>query len=134
MDRKLVMELFNKRPRIGTLSTANKSGDVDVAIFGSPQMIDEDTVVMGIGQNRSFQNLQENPKAVFIVMEPGETPMGWKGCRVYLLAQTIDTSGELYDEIKSKITAAGGEAAGKMIYAAIRFKVTDVRALLAPLK
>jgi len=132
MDRKDVMELFNKRPRVGTLSTSNKSGDVDVAVFGSPQMVDENTVVMGIGQNRSFQNLQENPKAVFIVMEPGETLMDWKGCRVYLLAQTIDTAGELYNQIKSKIAETAGEAAAKMIHAAIRFKVTDVRALLAP--
>ena len=81
MDRKEVMELFNKQPRIGTLSTAGKDGDVNVAIFGSPQMIDENTVVMGIGKNRSFQNLQENPKAVFIVMEPGATVTDWKGCR-----------------------------------------------------
>ena len=136
MDRKSVMELFNKRPRVGTLSTSNKSGDVDVAVFGSPQMVDENTVVMGIGQNRTFQNLQENPKAVFIVMEPGETLMDWKGCRVYLLAQTIETSGGLYDEIVANIAAAGGggEAASKMIYAAIRFQVTDVRGLIAPLK
>ena len=132
MDRKDVMELFNKRPRIGTLSTSNKSGDVNVAIFGSPQMVDENTVVMGIGANRSFQYLQENPNAVFIVMEPGETLMDWKGCRVYLLAQTIDTAGELYDQIKSKIAEAAGEAAAKMIHAAIQFKVTDVRALIAP--
>lgn len=134
MDRKSVMELFNKRPRVGTLSTSNKSGDVDVAVFGSPQMVDENTVVMGIGKNRTFQNLQENPKAVFIVMEPGETLMDWKGCRVYLLAQTIETSGGLYDEIKAKIAAAGGggEAAAKMIHAAIRFQVTDARGLIAP--
>jgi len=70
MDRKEVMELFNKRPRIGSLSTANRKGEVNVAVFGSPQMIDENTVIMGIGQNRSFSNLQENPKAVFIVVEP----------------------------------------------------------------
>jgi hypothetical protein len=132
MDRKDAMELFNKRPRIGTLSTSNKSGDVNVAIFGSPQMIDENTVVMGIGANRSFQYLQENPNAVFIVMEPGETLMDWKGCRVYLLAQTIDTAGDLYNQIKSKIAEAAGEAAAKMIHAAIQFKVTDVRALIAP--
>jgi len=129
------MELFNKRPRVGTLSPSNKSGDVDVAVFGSPQTVDENTIVMGIGKNRTFQNLQKNPKAVFIVMEPGETLMDWKGCcRVYLPAQTIETSGGLYDEIKTKIAAAGGggEAAAKMIYAAIRFQVTDVRGLIAP--
>ena len=59
MNRQEVMEIFNKRPRIGTLSTVNKKGEVNVAVFGSPQMIDENTVVMGIGRNRSFRNLQE---------------------------------------------------------------------------
>ena len=131
MDRKEVMELFNKRPRIGTLSSANRNGDVNVAIFGSPQMIDENTVVMGIGRNRTFQNLQENPKAVFIVVEPGESVMDWKGCRVYLEVQTIETEGNLYDTIKAKIGEMAGEAAAKMIHAAVRFQVTEVRALLA---
>ena len=132
MDRKEVMELFNKQPRIGSLSTSNSQGDINVAVFGSPQMIDENTVVMGIGKNRSFQNLQENPKAAFIVMEPGKTAMDWKGCRVYLEAQTIETEGGLLKQIKGKIAEVAGEAAAQMIHAAIRFKVTDVRSLIAP--
>jgi len=55
MDRQKLLEIFNKQPRIGTLSTANTQGDVNVAVFGSPQMIDENTVVMGIGENRSLK-------------------------------------------------------------------------------
>jgi len=131
MDRKQVMEMFNKRPRIGTLSTTNKNGDVNVAIFGSPQMTDENTVVMGIGDNRSLSYLRENPKAVFIVMEPGNTPMDWKGCRVYLSVDRLEDHGDLLDSIRAKIAEAAGEAAAKMIRAAIRFKVTDVRQLIA---
>ena len=134
MDRKEVMELFNKRPRIGSLSTASSKGDVNVAIFGSPQMIDNNTVVMGIGRNRTFQNLQENPKAAFIVMEPGESPMEWKGARVYLEVAGIETKGELLDQIKGMIAQAAGEGAAKMIHAAIRFNVTEVRPLIDPLK
>jgi len=65
MSTKL-MEYFNKRPRLGCLSTSGKNGKVDVACFGSPQMIDEKTVIMGLGKNRTFENLQENPNAVFI--------------------------------------------------------------------
>ncbi|MEJ2024407.1 MAG: pyridoxamine 5'-phosphate oxidase family protein, partial [Deltaproteobacteria bacterium] len=68
MDRQKLLEIFNKETRIGTLSTANAQGEVNVAVFGSPQMIDENTVVMGIGENRSFRNLRENPKAAFIVL------------------------------------------------------------------
>ena len=134
MDRKEVMELFNKRPRIGSLSTASSKGDVNVAIFGSPQMIDKNTVVMGIGSNRTFQNLQENPKAAFIVMEPGESPMEWRGARVYLEVTGIETKGELLDQIKGMIAQAAGEGAAKMIHAAIRFNVTEVRPLIDPLK
>jgi predicted pyridoxine 5'-phosphate oxidase superfamily flavin-nucleotide-binding protein len=133
MDRKDVMEMFNKRPRIGTLSTANKNGDVNVAVFGSPQMMDENTVVMGIGNNRSYQNLQENPKAVFIVMEPGETLADWNGCRVYMTAKVVEAEGPLYDQIKGKIVESAGEAAGKMIQAAIKFEVDDVRGIIAPI-
>jgi hypothetical protein len=33
-------------------------------------MIDEETVVMAIVDNRSFRYLEENPKAAFIVIEP----------------------------------------------------------------
>ena len=130
MNRKELMALFNKWPRIGTLSTANKIGDVNVAIFGSPKMIDENTVVMGIGENRSFRNLQRNPKAVFIVMEPGQTVMDWKGARVYLEAVDIETSGQLYDEIKHDLAKAVGQQAPDMIHAAIRFRITEVRPLV----
>ena len=130
MNRQDVMELFNKSPRIGTLSTANRQGDVDVAVFGSPQMIDENTVIMGIGKNRSLSYLQENPKAVFIVMEPGKSLMDWKGARVYLEALDIETGGGFFDEVRAGIAAAAGKQAGDMIRAAIRFKITEVRPIV----
>ena len=130
MNRKEVMELFNEKPRIGSLSTANRKGEVNVAVFGSPQMIDENTVIMGIGRNRTFGNLQENPKAVFIVMKPGETVLGWKGARIYLEAMDIETGGGLYEQIKENISKAAGKAAADMIHAAIRFKITEVRPIV----
>ena len=132
MNRNEVMELFNKRPRIGALSTANQKGEVNVAVFGSPQMIDENTVVMGIGKNRSLANLRENPHAVFIVVEPGKTVMDWKGARVYLEVLAVETGGGFYDQIKDNITQAAGKAAGDMIRAAIRFKIVEVRPIVDP--
>ena len=131
MNRTEVQEILNKRPRIGTLSTSNNEGDVNVAVFGSPQMIDENTVVMGIGRNRSFSYLQENPRAVFIIMEPGKSLMEWKGARVYLEAVAIETGGGFFDQIRESIADAAGKAAGDMIHAAVRFKITDVRPIVA---
>jgi len=52
MSQELI-QYFNKQPRLGTLSTADKNGKVNVAYFGSPTMIDEKTIVMGLGKNRS---------------------------------------------------------------------------------
>ena len=130
MDRQKLLEVFNKQPRIGTLSTANAKGEVNVAVFGSPQMIDENTVVMGIGENRSFSNLRENPKAVFIVLEPGKTLMDWKGARVYLEALDIETGGGFYDQIRDDIARTSGEQTARMIHAAIRFRITEVRPIV----
>jgi hypothetical protein len=130
MNRQELISLFNKRPRIGTLSTANQKGEVNVAVFGSPQMIDENIVVMGIGENRTFRNLKENPRAAFIIMEPGESLMDWKGVRVYLEATDIETGGGFYEQIKQNIEKAAGKQAGAMIHAAIRFRITEVRSLV----
>jgi hypothetical protein len=125
-----LMDYFNKSPRIGTLSTADKAGKVDSAIFGSPRMTDEKTVVMGLGKNRSLANLQANPHAVFLIMEPGATLMDWKGIRVYLKVQNIATSGPVLDTFRAQITKMAGEAAGKMIHAAVSFSVTEIRPLI----
>jgi len=134
MDPKEVMELFNKRPRIGALSTANNKGDVNVAAFGSPQMIDENTVVMGTGNNRSFQYLKENPRAAFIIMEPpGETSKDWKGIRVYLEVTGIESEGNLFEQIKEGVGKRAGKEAADRLQAAIRFKITEARPLIDPL-
>ena len=66
-----LMEYFNKQPRIGTLSTSSQDGKVDVALIGSPWMVDEKTVIIALAKNRTFSNLQENPHAVYMIMEPG---------------------------------------------------------------
>lgn len=125
-----LMEYFNKSPRIGTLSTADKAGNADSAIFGSPLMTDEKTVVMGLGRNRTLANLQQNPNAVYLIMEPGASLMDWKGIRVYLKAQNIATSGPELDTFKAQMAKVAGEEAAKMIYATVSFSVTEVRPLI----
>ena len=125
-----LMDYFNKSPRIGTLSTADKAGNIDSAVFGSPRMTDEKTVVMGLGKNRTLANLKQNPHAVYLIMESGATLMDWKGIRVYLKAQTIATSGPVLDTFKAQMAKVAGEAAAKMIYAVVNFEVTEVRPLI----
>ena len=125
-----LMEYFNKMPRLGSLSTAGKDGKVNVAVFGSPKMIDEKRVVMGLRKNRTFANLQENPFAVFMIMEPGKTAKEWRGLRVYLKMIGSRTEGEGLTSVRSEIAARAGESAAKTIHAAVTFEVYDVRPLV----
>jgi len=130
MSSKLT-DFFNKQPRLGSLSTADKSGKVNAAYFGSIQMIDDKTVVMGLGSNRTLKNLQENPYAVFMIMEPGKTLPEWKGLRVYLKMTECNQSGRKLDEMRAKIAEkVGAETANKMIQAAVQFEVAEVRPIV----
>ncbi|MDY9925212.1 pyridoxamine 5'-phosphate oxidase family protein [Methanosarcina sp.] len=125
-----LMDYFNKQPRIGVLSTSSKDGKVDSAVYGSPQMTDEKTVVIATGNNRTFSNIQENPYAMFLIMEPGTDIMSWKGIRVYLKMKESATSGEMLDMIKSQISKIAGEEAGKMIYATVTFEIIELRPIV----
>lgn len=128
MPNKLV-DYFNKTPRLGCLSTASKEGKVNVAYFGSPRMIDEKTIVMGLGKNRTFAYLQENPYGVFMIMEPGQIPTEWKGVRLYVKMTECETTGKKYDDFKALLAQKAGEAAAKMIYAAATFEVYEIKPL-----
>ena len=125
-----LMDYFNKEPRIGVLSTSSKDGKVDSAVFGSPHMIDEKTVLLATAQNRTLANLLENPNAVYLIMEPGNSIMDWKGIRVYLSMKEYMTSGEMLEMIRNQAANFIGEEAAKMIYAAITFEIYEVRPLV----
>ncbi len=124
------MEYFNKRPRIATLSTADKNGKADIAVLGSPRMVNEKTVVLTLRKNRTFANLQENPYAVLAIMEPGKTSPEWKGVRVYLKMIDCQTSGEKLETMRSQAIARVGEAIAKMIHAAVTLEIYEVRPMI----
>ena len=67
-----LIDYFNKSPKLGVLSTSSTDGKVNSAVFGSPQMIDEKTVIAATADNRTFANLQENPYALYTIMSQRE--------------------------------------------------------------
>jgi hypothetical protein len=125
-----LMEYFNKRPRIGALGTASKEGKPNVAHLGSPQMVDEKTVVIGLGQNRTLANLQENPYAVFTILQPAKTVTEWKGVRVYLKMTDLQRSGKKLDDVKVEIAKRSGEGAAKFVMAVATFEITEIRPIV----
>ena len=132
MSKKL-MDYFNKTPRLGCLSTADKTAKVNVAYFGSPMMTDERTIVMGLGKNRTFAYLQENPEAVFMIMEPAKSPPQWKGVRLYVRMIGWNTSGRQYDDVVARVAKVAGVPAAqiaKTIHAAVTFEIHEMRPLV----
>jgi hypothetical protein len=129
MSAKL-MEYFNKMPRLGSLSTSSKDGRVNVAVFGSPRMTGEKRVITATRKNRTFANLQENPFAVFMIMEPGKTTSEWRGLRVYLRMTGYQTEGDELIAFRKQIAARVSEEAARAIYAAVEFEVYDIRPLV----
>jgi hypothetical protein len=125
-----LIDYFNKSPRLGVLSTSSTNGQVDSAVFGSPQMIDEKTVVAATADNRTFANLRENPYALYTIMETGDSITDWKGIRVYMKLKEHATSGELLDTIRSEAAKFVGEEGAKMIYASLIFEVYEIRPLV----
>lgn len=123
-------EYFNKQPRLSVLSTSDKNGKVDSAVIASPQMIEEKTVIVALSKGRTFANLQENPNAVFMIMEPGAGILDWKGIRVYIKMSGYVTSGPQIDAYKSQMAKVVGEQAADMIKVLATFEVTEVRPLI----
>ena len=62
-------------------------------------MIDENTVVLAIGDRRTYHYLKENPKAAIIVVEPGEIKHDSKAVRLYLEVSSIETEGDIFEEV-----------------------------------
>jgi hypothetical protein len=125
-----LMEYFNKTPRIATMSTVDKEGRVNAAYIGSPRMANDKTVVMTLRKSRTFANLQENPHAVMVIMEPGETEYDWKGVRVYMKMTDCRTSGEKLETLRTQVKERAGDDAAKLVHAAVVFEVYEVRPLV----
>ena len=127
---KEMVEMVNKPGRIGTLGTANKQGQPNVAYFGSPRLMEDGTIIMGLGSNRTLKNLEENSLAVFFYVSEGPVSFKTPGYRLYLKVREIQKEGSVLDGVKEAIAKHAGPGAAKMIVAGVVFEVTEVRPLV----
>lgn len=74
-------EYFQNISGVGVLSTANKDGEVDAAIFATPHVIQDDQVAFIMRDRLTHKNLQSNPFAIYLFMEKGGF---YKGTRLFL--------------------------------------------------
>lgn len=73
---------FESTEGVGILATADKSGNVNAAVFARPHVQPDGRIAFIMQPQLSYANIQINPKAVYLFLEKRE---GYKGHRLYLV-------------------------------------------------
>ncbi len=74
-------DYFETTTGTGILSTADKDGKVDAAIYSRPHFLDDGKLAFIMRDRLSHSNLRSNPHAAYLFIENGP---GYKGKRLYL--------------------------------------------------
>ena len=119
-------EYFDTAEGTGMLATADSDGNVDLAIYARPHMMDDETVVLVMSDKLSHANLQTNPKAAYMFIEKSK---GYRGKRIYLQKIREENDAELIQSIRRrKRYDEEGEAVSGS--SAVYFKVNKIRPLV----
>ena len=81
-------EYFENTEGCGVLGTADAQGHVDMAIYGRPHVIDDETVAFIMADRLSHDNVTANPNAAYLFIE---SDPGYKGKRLYLTKTREET-------------------------------------------
>lgn len=89
-------EYFENTKGFGVLSTADKQGNVDAAIYSRPHVMEDGTIASIMRDRLTHENLKTNPKAVYLFLEEGE---GYRGKRLFLTKIREEQDSDLINEI-----------------------------------
>ena len=92
-------EYFSNTEGEGILATADADGNPDLAVYASPHMVDDETLILIMAQKRSYANLQSNPKASYMFIEKAE---GYKGKRLYIRKTDEETDPDKVEALRRR--------------------------------
>jgi hypothetical protein len=118
-------EYFENIKGLGVLATSDSEGNVDIAVYSRPYIIDEKTIAFSMLEKLSYSNIQSNPKAAYMFVEEGP---GYKGKRLHLTKTGEEKDPERIQQIKQQHSKAKDydEKVRHLIY----FTVDKVRPLV----
>lgn len=115
-------EYFENIKGYGVLATADSAGKVDAALYARPHFMDEETIAFIMAERLTHQNLQSNPHAAYLFIEPGEE---LSGKRLFLTKIKEEKDSELLYAIRRK--SYGDDRGGKYL---VYFKIDKVLPLV----
>jgi len=99
-------QYFEDTKGTGVLSTANRDGIVNSAIYARPHIMDDGLVAFIMANRRSHDNLQSNPHAAYLFLEEGK---GFKGKRLSLTKVKEEQDTPLVESLRRRTYAADAE-------------------------
>jgi hypothetical protein len=117
-------DYFEHTEGTGVLGTADNEGKVDLALYGRPHVIDEQTVAFIMGDHLSHANVGANPSAAYLFIERGS---GYQGKRLYLTRTREETDPDTIQAMRreSRKDHDYGDALRFLVY----FQVDEIRPL-----
>jgi hypothetical protein len=134
MDVKNLKELLEDQGSIAVLASADDASQPNAAVFGSPRVMEDGRVMLGLADNRTWQNLQENSRALLLVFQPGEQFFNWRGLRAQLEFDEAHEDGPLFDRLVAGVEEEAGRMAAQAIRRAVLFRVSGMRPLIDRLR
>lgn len=90
---------FESTPGLGVLSTSDKAGIVDSAIYSRPHVMEDGTIAFIMNDRLSHKNLQSNPHAAYLFREEGQ---GYQGKRLLLTKVSEERDTERLAQLKRR--------------------------------
>ena len=91
-------DYFEKTKGVGVLSTADKGGRVNAAIYGRPHFVDDQTIVFIAADRLTHANLQSNKSAAYLFKEDGS----YQGKRLYLTMTREEKDSPLIEKLRRR--------------------------------
>ena len=92
-------EYFESNKGFGVLSTSNKDGVINSAVYARPHVMDDGSFAFIMGDRMTHQNITENPSACYLFREDTDL---YKGRRYYLKKTKEEKNSPLIDELRRK--------------------------------
>jgi len=103
-----LQEYFQNAHGHGILATANAQGQINMAMFARPHVMDDGLLAFIMPHRLTHANLQENPNAAYLFWEEGP---GYKGKRLYLTKVREEQDTELLKSLRRRVYAPEKEQA-----------------------
>ena len=92
-------EYFESAKGRGVLATADKDGQVNLAMYARPYFMDDDTVTFIMAERLTHENLKSNPCAAYLFSEEEQK---YQGKRIYLKKTKEEKNPDLIAQICRK--------------------------------